>query len=383
MATTRTRRILLGAAVALTLILAMFFVCGGGMVLRWLVDSMEHPPAPFARTMPPPAPDYAQSKAWLAFPGRDGLERSVPQGMTPVSEVAARADVFYLQPTTYTKRDVWNAAYDADTPVAKSVLLGQLSAFNGCCRLYAPRFRQASGAGLDDPAAMDLAYGDIRRAFRHYITTDNSGRPFIIAGHSQGAYFASRLLQDEVLGSKLKERLVAGYLVGAYIPTVLSQIGLPVCDMALSTGCIVTWNTVKKGKTGPRDVLRKSNYWWKGANHKNDGVYPIVCVNPLNWSTSQAAAASANRGSLPLPRAPFPTKPIILPALSPHLTGAVCRNELLNIELSSDAPDGLSDLMSRLFGSYHLNDIGIFYGAVRQNAIDRVTAFDADRRHAS
>jgi hypothetical protein len=31
--------------------------------------------------------------------------------------------------------------------------------------------------------------------------------------------------------------------------------------------------------------------------------------------------------------------------------------------------------MSRLFDSYHINDLGMFDGAVRQNAIDRVAAF--------
>jgi hypothetical protein len=66
---------------------------------------------------------------------------------------------------------------------------------------------------------------------------------------------------------------------------------------------------------------------------------------------------------------------VTLKPLWPHLTGAVCKNELLNVTVPSKAPDGYDDPMSRLFDSYHINDLGMFDGAVRQNAIDRVAAF--------
>ena len=35
--------------------------------------------------------------------------------------------------------------------------------------------------------ALELAYTDIEAAFEHYLAEYNNGRPFIIAGHSQGA----------------------------------------------------------------------------------------------------------------------------------------------------------------------------------------------------
>lgn len=275
MATSRARNALLWTGGVLTVLTALFVAFGGIGIIKWAIDSQRMPPALFSQTTPPPAPDFAEGLTWLAYPGRNGLERSVPRGLSAVNETNAQADVFFIHPTTYTERDVWNAAYDADLPVANSVLLGQLSVFNGCCRLYAPHYRQATGPGLDTPQALDIAYDDISRAFQYYMANENRGRPFIIAGHSQGAYFASRLLQQEILNSAANKQLVAAYAVGAYIPEAIVQLGMPICDTAKSIGCLAAWNTVKTGKTGPRDILRQSNHWWKGANHKNGSTSPV------------------------------------------------------------------------------------------------------------
>lgn len=158
-----------------------------------------------------PAPDYAQASAWFAFPGRNGLERSVPPGFKAVDEATAPVDVFFVLPTTYLKNDVMNAPYDAAGELNTPVLLGQLSAFNGCCAIYAPHYRQASLKGIPDNEAITLAYSDVARAFRYYIAQHNRGRPFIIASHSHGPEHAVRLLQEEIVGNPLQDRLIVAY----------------------------------------------------------------------------------------------------------------------------------------------------------------------------
>jgi hypothetical protein len=164
----------------------------------------------------------------MAFPGRNGLERSTPLGSSAIDEASAPADVFFIHPTSYLKNDVWNAAYDLHGAYDEPILLGQLSAFNGCCRLYAPRYRQASlVAQGKSPAAVQLAYADVARAFRYYIDHENHGRPFIIASHSQGSRLAVELLQSEILGSPLQQRLVAAYVIGAFAPSNFGERGLP------------------------------------------------------------------------------------------------------------------------------------------------------------
>ena len=345
-----------------------------------LAESFRHPARPFAASRAPPAPDYGQARAWLTFPGRDGPERSTPPGVMAVDEAAAPADLFFVHPTTYLKNDVWNAPYDAEAPYDGPVVLGQISIFNGCCRLYAPRYRQASLSGLKtSPPAVDLAYDDVARAFRRYVAHANHGRPFIVAGHSQGAYLAVELLQREVLASpQLRKQLVAAYVVGTYVPSNFAEQGLPTCESARQTGCIVAWNTSQTGRRGALMQVKDAGYWWRGGVRKS-GTLPAVCVNPLTWTQSGAAPASANAGSLGFPEPPFPRRAATLEPLWPHLTGAVCRDRLLDVDVPAKAPKGYHDSLALVFGSYHRNDFGLFYAAIRQNAIDRAAAFTRGR----
>ena len=339
-----------------------------------ITQAFTHPPKPFNATPAPAEPNYAESRAWMAFPGRNGAERSTTPGVRAIDEKTAAADVFFIHPTTYLKNDVWNAAYDVNGPYNYPVLLGQVSAFNGCCRIFAPHYRQSSLTGLKNPQAVQLAYGDVARAFRYYIAHENHGRPFIIASHSQGTRLTVQLLQTEILGTPLRKQLVAVYAIGSYVPSNFGELGLPVCENARQTGCIVSWNASKTGRTGAMMMVHNAAYWWKGAERQS-GNLPAVCVNPLTWTENGAAPAAANAGSLAFPAPPFPAHAITLPPLWPHLTGAVCKDKLLDADIPISAPEGYNDMLAFLYGSYHRNEYGMFYAAIRQNAIDRVASF--------
>ncbi|WP_137864431.1 MULTISPECIES: DUF3089 domain-containing protein [unclassified Sphingomonas] len=343
-----------------------------------LVAIFESPSGPFDPARAPPAPDYAHSDAWLAFPGHNGLERSTPPGMTAIDEAKAPADVFFIHPTTYQRSNVWNVAYDHASEFDPAVLLGQASVFNGCCRIFAPHYRQASLRALDRSRdAVALAYGDVAQAFRHFIEHENRGRPFLIAAHSQGAMHAVRLLQAEILGTPLQSRLVAAYVIGAYAPSDFGTIGLPVCDGARQVGCILSWNTSQSGRTGAFQLIRDKTYWWRGGE-KNTGQPPAICVNPLTWRREGAAPATDNPGSLPFPTGKASEPGRTLAALTPHLTGAVCDEGLLKVDIAWSAPSGFRDSLSLIYGSYHLGDYGIFYAAIRRNARERVQAWTAE-----
>ena len=283
-----------------------------------LVESFRHPAKPFAATPAPPPPDYGQSRAWMAFPGRDGPERSTPPGLQAVDEASAPADVFFIHPTTYLKNDVWNAPYDIDAPYNSPVILGQVSIFNGCCLLYAPHYRQASLHGLkNSPTAVQLAYGDVAAAFRYYIEHENHGRPFIIAAHSQGAYLAVELLQREILGTPLRNQLVAAHVIGTYVPSNFSELGLPTCESARQTGCFVGWNTSQTGRRGALIQVRDAGYWWHGAERKS-GALPAVCINPLTWTEEGAAPCFGQRRQPGLSRGPLsPARQQARTALAP------------------------------------------------------------------
>jgi hypothetical protein len=214
----------------------------------------------------------------------------------------------------------------------------------------------------------------VAQAFRYYIEHENHGRPFIIAAHSQGAYLAVELLQREVLSARLRSQLVAAYVIGTYVPSNFGELGLPTCESARQTGCIVGWNTSQTGRRGALIQVRDAGYWWQGAERKS-GALPAVCINPLTWTEEGAAPASANAGSLGFPAPPYPQRASTLEPLWPHLTGAVCKDKLLDVDVPHRAPTGYHDSLALLFGSYHRNDFGLFYAAIRQNAVDRVAAF--------
>ncbi|CAN5200253.1 DUF3089 domain-containing protein [soil metagenome] len=365
-----TRTLMIRAlGVALVLVVSATNGCSLAQVIR-------RPSEPFDAARTPPAPDYGRPETWQALPGRDGLERSTPPGLTAVSEAEAPADVFFIHPTTYLDNSVWNGPWDAPDEVAKlnpAVLLNQVSAFNGCCLLYAPHYRQATLSGLGNPQAVALAYSDIATAFRYFIAHHSEGRPFIIASHSQGTAHAIRLLQEEVLGTPLQDRLVAAYLVGGYVPDSFPELGLPICDAPDQTACVLSWNTSQMGRRGADILIDDKTYWWRGAEKSSDQA-PAICVNPLTWHRQGAAAAESNPGSLALPRGPYPPGASPLPALTPHLTGAECDDRLLAVDIPRDAA-GYHDGISALTGSYHGSDYGVFYAAIRANAIERVAAW--------
>jgi len=96
----------LGAAIVVVLIAA---ILAYGFFGLGLVEMFRQPQQPFDARAAPPAPDYSRPDAWLAFPGRDGRERSTPPGFAAVDESKAPADVFFIHPTTYLKNGLWVA----------------------------------------------------------------------------------------------------------------------------------------------------------------------------------------------------------------------------------------------------------------------------------
>lgn len=326
----------------------------------------------------PPAPDYSEPASWAAWPGRSSGADSVPQELDdPALTAEERVDVFFIHPTTYLSLSVGNARYDESggtrTRLERGVLRYQASVFNGCCRIFAPRYRQASiGAFFQEDDAQSheafaLAYADVLRAFDYYLAHENHGRPFILASHSQGSLHALRLLQERIVGQPQQRLLVAAYVIGYYVPPELLARELPVCRTAKEIGCLIDWNTVRQGS---HDAQRQNRalIWLDGRYQRAAGRDP-VCVNPLSWEIGGGAPAALNRGALPAGRSPDG-----LPALLPQLTGASCSDGRLEVDIPLSQRSRFSDVLT-LFGSYHVFDYNLFYANIRLNAKERVLSF--------
>lgn len=326
----------------------------------------------------PPAPDYAEAASWAALPGHMSGVDSVPQGLDdPPLATDERVDVFFIHPTTYLSLSVGNAHYDEPGATRRrlesGVLRYQASVFNACCRIFAPRYRQASiGAFFkdDEPAAQAafaLAYSDVLRAFDYYLAHENHNRPFILASHSQGSLHALRLLQERIAAQSLQRQLVAAYVIGYYVPEELAAHVLPLCRSARQTGCLIDWNTVRQGS---EDRERENHgLIWLDGRYQHSGASDPVCINPLSWEAAAGAPATLNRGALPAGGSAQ-----TLPALVPELTGASCHNGRLEVDIPFSQRARFSDVLT-LFGSYHVFDYNLFYANIRFNAKERVGSF--------
>jgi hypothetical protein len=119
--------------------------------------------------------------------------------------------------------------------------------------------------------AFDLAYIDVKTAFKYYMKNDNNGRPIVIAGHSQGALHTIRLLQEFFDGTPLQKQLVC-----AYIPGYRIKMGdfkdIKAGEKPDQTGCFLCWRSFIKGEMPKKVEPEKGN---------------SICVNPITWTTSE------------------------------------------------------------------------------------------------
>ena len=348
-------------ALVLLALLVLGFVFRGKIVTA-LTKSYMAPKQDFASYAPPPAPDYSTDSGWAALPQtQDGADITHP-GLTAPSGTTDVA-VFFVHPTTYLSKEGWNSPIDDAKSRARIddlVMPAQASAFNLCCDIYAPRYRQATlwsywvleGSGQK---ALDFAYADVERAFDEFLARIGE-RPFILAAHSQGGHHLRTLLAGRISGTDLQSRMVAAYPIGIAIdPVSFSEKApdIPVCKTATQTGCYVTWNS-----RGP-----KAQIWadMPGA----------TCVNPLSWRTDGAkVGADQNPGTLAVSEKT---------RLEPGVTSAQCTDDRLLVgTFQSDMFEGLK--MSWGKDNFHVLDYGLFYTSIRQNAMDRVRAYQAGMR---
>lgn len=344
------KKILIVAGVVIAVLLVVGFLFRGPIQMGLFYLAMK-PGLTFAEDTRHQAPDYADESAWAALPQKSDMADVLPNGNVQDNQRGAAVDVFFIHPTTYYKPDHWLQPLDdkdANTITDEQVLRNQASVFNSCCAIYAPRYRQATlFAFMDDSGdgeqAIAFAYQDVSRAFDYFLEHYSRGRPFIIAGHSQGGKHADTLLRERIVGTELESRLVAAYPVGYFIDAAGS---VPVCQHATQAGCQVTWNAMS-----PDAQLFQET---AGS----------ICVNPLNWRADESRADFAeNIGAVSFQ---------VDGDIEPEVADAQCsEGRLLVSEVRS------ANYSTEMFGpgNYHVYDFSFYHMNIRANALDRVAAY--------
>jgi len=379
------------AGIVIAVLLVVFFGKAG-------IVAYISPPAEFHLKAAPAPPNYRDNNHWASLPSKfDAADLTGADGDT--SEIQTPdVDVFYIYPTTYFGPGGWNAEMTTNQHAALTVdnmLATQASAFNACCRIYAPHYRQAHiGAFISRETdagfkALDLAYSDVEKAFDYFLEHHNKGRPFIIASHSQGSLHAQRLLVQRIDQSALQKRLVAAYLLGYWMPTDMFERSLkntPVCTDAEKTGCVVTYDSYDVAGPGPGRLPDTGVPHWYQEGWEWSDNKPTVCVNPLSWRADmEFVAREKNLGALStqidssflnffLNRNPGYENTELSKVDLAH-TSASC-HESGSLLIDSQLDNAYSNPGSGEDRSFHKYDWNFFYMNIRENAAQRISAFN-------
>lgn len=334
-------------------------VCSIGISLNLSAQKPYQIKSSFDSYPSPAAPDYSKGSNWSALPWVDDTADKVPENSGTVdNQKNAQADVFFIHPTIYTHKPDdeygWNASVDnkeLNDNVDRSTIMNQATAFNGCAKIYAPRYRQAHYTAYTSPdtvsriKALDFAYQDVKKAFEYYLANYHNNRPIIIAAHSQGTTHAKRLLHEFFDNKPLDKYLVQAYLVGMAVPPDEYENILP-SKSPSDVGSFVSWNTFDQGFV--------PKYYYTSHFDK------AFCTNPITWDLSaDFVDRTKNLGGVGL-KFSFVENP----------TGAQSKNGLLWIEKPY--------VKGRLFihrKIWHVADYNLFWMNIRTNAQDRVNAY--------
>lgn len=194
-------------------------------------------------------------------------------------------DVFYLLPSCVKDRVNANGdtLHHAD-PFNKndralmhpSFVLAE-KIFGSDANFYSPYYSQITLESWRTDSLVESrfprAQADVKQAFDYYMKNINGGRPFVLAGFSQGGKCVVELMKT--ITTEQYQKMIAAYVVGYKItPTdTLNYKYIKPAKGETDTGVTICYNSVAT----------------------TDAICPAlaptaVCINPINWETSTVQA---------------------------------------------------------------------------------------------
>ncbi|MFM5950969.1 MAG: DUF3089 domain-containing protein [Novosphingobium sp.] len=355
---------------------------GGRIALAFYPEQLTRmsftPSVKFEPQAPLQPSAYADARMWFARPGQPGeaLPGWRPEGLKAGPEAApVEAAVFFVHPTSYLKKDHWNAPLgDRDAErIGTIVVRGIASVFGEAREVWAPRYRQATfGAFVTDAPearqAHDLAYRDVAEAFDAFVSAQPADRPIVLSGHSQGSFILKRLLAEKVAGNPLAKRIAAAYVIGWVVDANrdLPRMGLPACARPDQSGCVISFLSF----ADQADTAMMRGAYERFAGNSTANVAPAyLCSNPLTGGVGGSAPPSANSGGI-VPDLKFETA-----VLTPELVGAACAPDG-SLRIGAGPDIGPFVLPG---GNYHVYDYALYWLPLRQDFARRVAAWQTAR----
>lgn len=282
----------------------------------------------------PTEPDYADSTQWF------------------IRHRGAEADLFYII-STETGDHLMGAdtCHFADTRDA--YLRGRMahemhavdSFYAGRLNYYSPYYRQVSMQSWATEemamARIPVAMADCLRSWDYYVRYLNQGRPFILAGFSQGAHAMMEILKR--MPDSVASRMVAAYPIGYKVTredTAACRHLRPALG-ATDTGVTIGFNSVKSPES-EIPVVSRGN---------------VFSINPVNWRTDTVS--------------------------TPFVVYGRKKNDTLTVRLDPESRllivgGYTNDKPMAVIGkpgNYHHLELKFYYPYIRQNMADRVAAY--------
>lgn len=333
--------------------MAAILVCGTTMVLTSCGNKNKNTAVADAESEQYEAPDYSDKNNWLKQP-----------------EATKAVDCFYVYPTEYVDDSEEAKTFaDINEPMMRETApltyLVQGAAFEEVANVFAPYYRQ-----LNMVAAVSMTHEEMEEAFAstpkkdifaaldYYFENLNGGRPFILAGHSQGSAIQKLVLAEYMKAHpEYLKRMIAAYVIGYSITEdyLKANPHLKFAEGADDTGVIISWNTESAANEG-----------------QNNGVVlpGAISINPINWKRdSTYASAEENLGGYL-----FNYEKEQLEVV-PHAADArvnVKRGVVVTTTKNATPVTGTTVFGP---GSFHENDYDLYFNNIKANVAARVAAY--------
>ena len=227
-----------------------------------------------AQQYTPVEPDYKNAEMWVCH-----LNDTDGTG----------ADVFYI-PSTWEYdwttsdgalcryADVSNEQHRSNMAIEMNKVAKYMADGNN---FYSPYYRHIS---LDTWATLDEDYItrqyesvsliDVKQAFDHFIKNWNKGRPFVLAGFSQGGKSVVELMK--YMPEDIRKYMVAAYVLGYKVTPndVAVAPWIVAAKSASDIGVTISYNSVSDVKY-IKPVISSPT---------------VMCINPVNWRTDSTPA---------------------------------------------------------------------------------------------
>ncbi len=334
-----------------------------------------NPRIPYQIYTPPPPPAYGARGAWVLWPAE------ADTGL---------ADIFYVHSTTYSARRHWNAPFTvkaADETLRRVAAPNEAGPFMGLGAVYGPRYRQATLFATfthkyDGLAARELAYGDVEKAFDTFLQQRNPDRPIILAGYGQGGLHILGLLQHRFAkDDALRTHLAAAYIIGEPVPVSVFDEALstiPPCANANDIRCVIAYIDLEPEFGDDRRRYQSRSLVWKDDKKlKSLPATPLLCINPLSWTSSEEPVSAENHiGAASATGLRMGATP---PAIAKSI-GAKCANGVLIV----DPPQQSFLRRKHWFGAHwRPQDFNLFYHDLAADGARRVRNLEAALKEES